>query len=195
VLVHRSTPDAVLAAAVRAYLRGDDGAFAVFYGEFGPAVRAYSLHLGCGERAEDVAQEVWLRLSEHRGRVESRADDTACVAAFRGWLFRVAQNVATDRQRRRRLEGHRLRPLCPGDDAPDGARESDPAAAAEAAETQTALLELIDRLPEDQRHAVRRFYLEDAPTPEIARELERSTLAVRHLLLRGRRQLGGWLGA
>lgn len=64
----------------------------------GPALLAYATWLTGGDRhlGEDVAQETWLRVWTHSERLH---EDFGSV---RGWLRRIAHNVAVDQHRRRR---------------------------------------------------------------------------------------------
>lgn len=64
----------------------------------GPALLAYATRLTGGDRhaAEDVVQETWLRAWRN---VDRLTEDRGSV---RGWLMRVAHNVAIDQHRGRR---------------------------------------------------------------------------------------------
>lgn len=63
----------------------------------GPALLAYATRLTGGDRhmAEDVVQETWLRAWRH---VDRLTEDRGSV---RGWLMRVAHNIAIDQHRGR----------------------------------------------------------------------------------------------
>jgi RNA polymerase sigma-70 factor (ECF subfamily) len=63
----------------------------------GAALLAYATRLTGGDRhiAEDIVQETWLRAWHHVDRlIEERG-------SVRGWLMRVAHNIAVDLHRRR----------------------------------------------------------------------------------------------
>jgi RNA polymerase sigma-70 factor (ECF subfamily) len=64
----------------------------------GPALLAYATRLTGGDRhsAEDVVQETWLRAWRHVDRL------TEDLGSVRGWLMRVAHNIAIDQHRGRR---------------------------------------------------------------------------------------------
>ncbi len=87
-----SDPDGKLARRARS---GDRQALAALYdrhrrGLFGFLVRG----LGDHQLAEDVFQEVWIKVMR---RIDSYEPG---VAGFRAWLFRVAANASVDRVRR-----------------------------------------------------------------------------------------------
>jgi RNA polymerase sigma-70 factor, ECF subfamily len=64
----------------------------------GAALLAYATRLTGGDHysAEDVVQETWVRAWRHAARL---TEDRGSV---RGWLLRVAHNIAIDQHRRRR---------------------------------------------------------------------------------------------
>jgi RNA polymerase sigma-70 factor (ECF subfamily) len=66
--------------------------------DHGPALLAYATRLTGGDRhaAEDVVQETWLRAWRHVDRL------TEDLGSVRGWLMRVAHNIAIDQYRGRR---------------------------------------------------------------------------------------------
>ncbi len=96
-------------ARVRRARRGDRRALTELYETHHKRLLGYLLRLvGSRPLAEDVFQEVWVKVIEGLGRYrEGRG-------TFRAWLFRVAGNAAVDRLRR---EGRRAGPAL---DAPDG---------------------------------------------------------------------------
>ncbi|MBN1675523.1 MAG: RNA polymerase sigma factor [Kiritimatiellae bacterium] len=60
-------------------------------------------YLGCADLAEDVTQEVFIRIFQKRARWTPRA-------RFRTWLYRVALNTARELRRKQKREaGHRER--------------------------------------------------------------------------------------
>lgn len=124
--------------------------------------------------AEDVYQDVFLRLLEEEARDWDRAH-------LKAWLLRAALNRCVDVQRFRLR-----RPVLPLDQVPEIARP----AGDEAAE----LWEAVARLPEGERTAVHLHYAEGYRTGEIAAMLRIPAATVRTRLRRARMRLKDLLG-
>jgi len=133
--------------------------------------------LGDAAEAEDVAQEVFLRVWREAPRWRPGG------AKFETWMHRVALNLCFDRLRRRRET--------PDPDA--GAALADTAplqseawlARQRAARVQAALAQL----PERQRAALTLCHFEEMSNIEAAAALDVSVEAMESLLSRGRRAL------
>ncbi len=124
--------------------------------------------------AEDVCQDVFLRLLEERARDWDGE-------YLKAWLLRAALNRCVDVQRFRLR-----RPALPLDQVPELARPVDD----EAAE----LWEAVSRLPEGERTAVHLHYAEGYRTEEIAAMLRVPAATVRTRLRRARIRLKNLLG-
>jgi RNA polymerase sigma-70 factor, ECF subfamily len=127
--------------------------------------------------AEDVVQDVFLRLLEHRLSLSTVRD-------MRVWLIRIAWNLALDRKRRKRpeqLDEAFAQSLASASMPADAVME-------EAQRFQSVLFE-IDRLPKAERHVLLLSAIEELGTPEIAAVVGRSESAVRALLSRARARL------
>lgn len=133
--------------------------------------------LGNQADAEEVAQEVFLRVWTHASRWEPGR------ARFGTWLHRVATNLCLDRLRRR----HGTEDLDaipePRSDEPDP--EEQVARNDLARRVETAL----QALPARQRAAVTLTHYQGLSNIEVADILEISVEAVESLLSRARRQL------
>lgn len=83
--------------AMERYARGDAAAFAEVHRIAGPRVRSFLLRL-CGQRelAEDLAQEVFLRMHRARGSF-------AGGAPVLPWALAIARNTYLDHTRRAKL--------------------------------------------------------------------------------------------
>src|SRR5262249_46242573 len=86
-------PDVALMLRVR---RDDGGAFAELLARYGPRIFGHFFRgLGDRQEAEDLTQEVFLRIYRSRKRYQPRA-------RFATWLFHITQNVARNALRSRR---------------------------------------------------------------------------------------------
>ncbi len=142
---------------------------------FGVALRM----LGNAAEAEEVAQEVFLRV--HRAIGDFRGE-----AKLSTWLYAIASRLCLTRlgaaERRLRREG---------DEAlvrlPDG--QADPGAAFERGELEAALSRAIAELPDDRRIVVVLRDLEGLAYEEIAEALDLAVGTVRSRLHRARMDL------
>lgn len=90
-IADRRDPDAQL---MLAYARGDAAAFEQLYVKHKDALYRFFLRQ-CGNRAvaEELYQDVWVRVIDARDRYEARAK-------FSTWLYRIAHNILTDHYRK-----------------------------------------------------------------------------------------------
>ncbi|MEM9199064.1 MAG: sigma-70 family RNA polymerase sigma factor [Pseudomonadota bacterium] len=170
-----ATEDAVLLAR---YASGDRQAARVLNERHTPRCfgQAYR-RLADRAEAEDVAQEAMLRL--WRIAPDWRAGE----AMVSTWLYRVTQNLCTDRLRRRgRMVDYDEAPE-PVDDRPSVAEKL------VRRERSTALHAAIAELPPRQRQALQLRHFDEMSNPQIAEIMEISVEAVESLLARARRGL------
>ena len=127
--------------------------------------------------AEDIVQDTFLRVIEHRLELPTVRD-------LRVWLVRITWNLAIDRRRRIRpdqLDDQFAAALvartAPADKALADARQV------------AAVLREIDRLPKPERHALLLSALDELTITEISTLLNRTESAVRALLFRARAHL------
>jgi RNA polymerase sigma-70 factor, ECF subfamily len=127
--------------------------------------------------AEDVVQDAFVRVLEHRRSLSAIRD-------MRVWLIRIAWNLAIDRRRRIRPEQFDERFVeslvgnsVPADEAMDEAQR------------MKAVLRELERLPRAERHVLLLSVVEELGTAEMAEVLGRSESAVRALLFRARTRL------
>lgn len=168
------------AALLVLYGRGDSAAARVLTGRhLGRVYRFAARVLGDRVEAEDVAQEAMLRL--WRVAREWRPGE----AQVSSWLYRVAANLCTDRQRarmRRRTEAL--------DDVAEPADDrADTENALMARQRVDALQAALASLPDRQRQAVVLRHIEGLTNPEIATILDIGVEAVESLTARGKRGL------
>lgn len=131
----------------------------------GELLRFLTARLGDAAAAEDVLQDLWLRL---------QAVDTGPVANGKAYLYRAAQNLALDTVRARQRNSARDREWAAAHGGP-GAEPADPSPNAEAGmlerEEAAALAAAIAALPEAAGRAFRLHKLEGLPHAEIAARL------------------------
>lgn len=86
------------------YGKGDQAAFRVLYARHkGPLYRYVCRQLGAKHhsKAQDLFQEVWLRVIDNRTRYKVEAK-------FSTWLYRIAHNLLVDEQRRLTARGEQV---------------------------------------------------------------------------------------
>ena len=165
------------AALVACVAAGDERAYrALLAAHLGPLNRYARRMLGDRDEADDVTQEVFVRLwtDAHRYRPET--------ARLTTWLHRIAHNLCVDRQRR----NGRVSPV--GDALPEGEApgpEGDLAGAARVRRVREAVAEL----PERQRSALVLCHYQGLGNREAAEIVGVSVEALESLLARARRTL------
>jgi len=179
-------PDVALMLRVQ----GDDAAaFAELLERYGARIFGHFFRvLGDRQDAEDLTQEVFLRIYRARKRYQPRA-------RFGTWLFHITQNVARNaiRSRRRhpcvhlevlsgREEGHLLESLLFD-------RGEEPSRPLERAEVSKVVRNAVSGLAGRQRTAVELHQFEDRTYNEVAARMDMSPEAAKSLLYRARNQL------
>jgi RNA polymerase sigma-70 factor (ECF subfamily) len=164
----RARPLSAEGQQVLAARRGEPGAFeALVRRHQGPLYNFCLRLLGQAEDAADVAQESFVQLYSHLGRLDEREP-------IAPWLFRVARNRCIDVIRRRRTV-----PLAFTTDPGEAPSELDPAdeeplpdELAERADLQRLLAAAIAALPPIYGEVVALRYAGDRSFAEIAQILE-----------------------
>jgi RNA polymerase sigma-70 factor, ECF subfamily len=124
-----------------AYRGGDAGAFETLYRRHRGALYRFVLRaLKQRALAEELFQEVWIRVIEARSRY-------APQARFTTWLYTIAHNLLVDHWRRKGLSLVQL------DEEPAIAAADNPARQAEARESLARLMHALEALPAAQREA------------------------------------------
>jgi RNA polymerase sigma-70 factor (ECF subfamily) len=180
----RQDPDAQRMVRVR---EGSAAAFDQLMTRYQMPVRSYlARRLNDRESAEDLTQEVFLRVFRSRRSYEPRSK-------FSTWLFTIVNNVAANAHRRRRArrefaasrigsgEGSSEQDLF---SRPD--RHEPPLQRLQRSEASQAVHAAIGTLNERQRSAIRLCKMQGLSYAEVAREMGITTKAVKSLLNRAK---------
>lgn len=135
------------------------------------------------DAAEDVAQDVFVRLWKVLPRYDGRAQLST-------WIYAITRNASISALRKRRPEDSLSEPAVLED--VETRLAAPPAAHDERADA--ALLRLVDELPEKQRLAVTLYYLEERSVEEVAAMLAMPANTVKTHLHRARARLATALG-
>ena len=171
--------------------RRDPERFEALYRRYLAQVYSYAYYeLGDHHDAEDATERTFLDALANLHRFEERArpEDGDGASTFRVWLFRIARNVVANQRR-----GRRRHPVAPLEAAGLLASGTNVEAEAVRRDEVTAAWRAIGRLPADRRRVLVLRFVEEMSTPEIAGVLGRSEGAVRVLLHRALRSIGGEL--
>lgn len=140
--------------------------------------------LGNNSDAQDIAQQVFVRLWKSAERYVPRAK-------FTTWLLKITRNLVLNELRRR--SRHPQVPLQTESDEEERPLRDERAIAPDASlleqELQQAVDAAIANLPETQRMAVILRRYEELSYEEIAETLDQSVSAVKSLLFRARTEL------
>ena len=132
---------------------------------------------GDGPAAEDLTQEVFLRIVRGLDRYEDRLRE-------RAWVFRIARNVLIDWHRRAIRAG------------PDISLDAVPDPAGDGGQTEAiALQEALAGLREEEREAFLLREVAGLGYEEIGAVVDATPDAVRMRIYRARAGLRAWLGA
>ena len=129
------------------------------------------------QAAEDIAQEVLIKVYEKKVRFDPKAK-------FSTWVFRVTANASVDWIRKRRFTGDTQK-----EEAPAPSPSSTPGDR----ELHGLLERAIEELPEKLRLPIRLFQFEDKSYGEIALILQISVKAVERRLYHAKQILKGKL--
>ncbi|MEO6848176.1 MAG: sigma-70 family RNA polymerase sigma factor [Chthoniobacterales bacterium] len=140
--------------------------------------------LGSEDEAEDIAQQVFLRVWKSASTYKHQAK-------FNTWLMTITRNLVFNEIRRRKR--HPTQSLNEEfDDRPkqyEDATSPSPSDQIQEVELQMAIDAAIESLPEQQRMAVVLRRYEDLSYDEIAKILSTSVSAVKSILFRARIEL------
>lgn len=146
--------------------------------ELRPALLRYVMLRGAsGDEAEDILQEVYLKLS---------TTQIGPVVEPRAYLYKMTNNHFLDHRRQADRRARREEDWVGAEGGEDLERDEQPSAEARLiAREQLAILQrVLDRLPDRTRAVFRRFRIEGEPQRQIAADLGISVSAVEKHLTR-----------
>ena len=170
---------------------GDDEAFTQLVASYQDRLVGILAHLTHDQEvAEDLAQDVFLRVYRARHGYQP-------TAKFSTWLFKIANNVASNS---RRSKGRRREvPLKASESGPLGPRPEErlvaeksafmPARQADKREMQQLVREALETLNERQRMALLLNKFEEMSYADIGETMDMTEAAVKSLLSRARESL------
>lgn len=170
---------------------GDDEAFSQLVTNYQDRLISIFVNIvGTQEAAEDLAQDVFLRIYRAKAGYQP-------TAKFSTWLFRIANNLASNT---RRSKGRRKEVQFTGSESgPLGVRPAEsllkeksalmPARQLDQSEAKAIILTAMETLNERQKMAVLLHKFEEMSYADIADTMEMTTSAVKSLLSRARDNL------
>ncbi len=182
------------------FRRGDRAALdALVERHHASLVRYFHLQSRSRETAEDLAQEVWIRVIRHR-------DDYRPTAKFTTYIFSIARNLWIDRYRSNRAAPPTVSAdRTVGGEGEDGpplaaflpSRETEPSEAASVQEEAGRIREAIQRLPEGLREVFELGEIQglkysdvseimDIPVGTVKSRMHAAVHKIRELLSKGR---------
>jgi RNA polymerase sigma-70 factor, ECF subfamily len=134
--------------------------------------------LGSDAEAEDLAQQVFIRIWKSAPRYQP-------TAKFTTWLFRITRNLVFNELRRKRHFADQSEEIAEPIERPD----KEPDRVLLEGELQQAIRDAINHLPASQRMAIILRRYEEMPYEEIAKVMGTTVPAVKSILFRARVEL------
>jgi RNA polymerase sigma-70 factor, ECF subfamily len=163
--------DRELVVAVQRAQQGDHAAFDAIYQRFADGLFRY-IYSRCGDAAlaEELLGELWVRVVERLPAFRFPVGEPG--AAFAGWLYRIARNLAIDSGRRTTAQGVPLAETL-------SSTEPQPDEQLIARDEQQQLRGAFEQLTEEQREVLLLRFVEERSNAEVARLTGRSEGAVK----------------
>ncbi len=170
------------AVLMRRIANGDRAAFAVLYERYLPLLLSWSIQqTGDRELAADLTSEIFAAALIASSRYKPK-EGSPLVA----WLLGIARNKLRESWRRGRIDSAARRRL---QISPLTLEDADLARVDELASLNSAVIDLLEALPPEQREAVTQRVIEERSYEEIAAELRCSESVIRQRVSRGLRTL------
>lgn len=140
------------------------------------------------EAAEDVAQEVFIKVWRALPRFDGRASMST-------WIYTITRNASLSALRARRAHSSLSVPeVMEAVEAMEAMEAIDAAPSADVIVDRAAILRLVDQLPAKQRQVIMLFYMEAQSHEEVATMLAMPVGTVKTLLHRARARLSAAAG-
>lgn len=152
-------------------IRGSDSAFTLLWRNYQPRMVRY-LAMFTNE-PEDLCSEVWIKIATS---IRSFQGDSK---AFKGWIYTIARNAATDLARKKQRMGASVEL-----DESDWIGENS---------TMVEVMDLVKRLPQEYAEVIMLRVVADLDASEVAEIVGKTQGNVRVLTHRGLRQLNEML--
>lgn len=143
---------------------GDQEAFAQLYEVFVDPIYRYVVFRVKNEDAEDIVENIFLRVWEKMGKYEKRKN-----VAFSAWIFRIAHNMVVDYYR----SGDRSTEELPVEVVDDN-REHNPLFVAQNSFDRELLKKALAKLKEPYREVIVHKFINDLSNTEVAAILGKS---------------------
>ena len=165
--------------------RGDQEAMGLLYDAYLPKLYRYCVgRLRNETEAEDLTEDIFVKVLRGIGGVEWRTADSGGSIPFGAWLFRIARNELVSYQRRVSRSGN---PVELSESIEDGQRGP-----AELTETKMSIEEVfaaVRELPEAQREVILLRFASGLSVAETAEALQKQQTNVKVLQHKGVRRL------
>jgi RNA polymerase sigma-70 factor (ECF subfamily) len=172
-------------ALIERFRRGDVAAFEQIYRNHHRYVQMQARRvISDAHRAEDIAQEAFLRLVRQLLATDGQIK-------LRAWLHRTTTNLAIDEHRRSRTQQQYHEQRSPIDELQrtlDSGDRGHPEQEAESGEVRSTIRQVIDTMPARYQAILALRELEGLDYISIARTMNLSVSAVESLLFRARRR-------
>jgi RNA polymerase sigma-70 factor (ECF subfamily) len=143
-------------------------------------------HVATINDAEDILQEVFVRIHSNLGSLKDKQSVTA-------WVYQVARNAITDYHRKRAAAAGTVKKLAADVDddvrIPHHGEATEKQAAEAIAELSTCMEPLVRELPEPYRQAIALTELDQLTQKDAAQELGLSISGMKSRVQRGRTKL------
>jgi RNA polymerase sigma-70 factor (ECF subfamily) len=180
---HAASPSDAIEVLIQRCLQGDQAAWELIVRQYRRKVfnTAYKF-VGRHEQAEDLTQEIFLKLFKSLDTFDRRAN-------FQTWLISVSRNLCIDYYRRVRKERETIDYQVNTSDLSPVSHEPSPIAGLERRDRVTLLRHAMAKLPETLRTAVLMRDIQEMSYQEIADSLRLPEGTVKSRINRGRTEL------